>query len=68
MPKLSQHTTTGNAQLHRSPEDTSDRVAFGFVKLLRFVADRFFAERYGHRAVVLVVRADEAGHRRHRIM
>ncbi len=40
-------------QTHRAPEDVSDKVAFAFVKLLRFVADRFFAERYGHRAVVL---------------
>ncbi|MEM8689006.1 MAG: alternative oxidase [Pseudomonadota bacterium] len=40
-------------QTHRPPEDFSDKVAFGFVKLLRFVADRFFAKRYGHRAVVL---------------
>lgn len=39
--------------LHRAPEDVSDRVALTFVKALRFVADRFFAERYGHRAVVL---------------
>src|SRR3569833_2209117 len=31
----------------------SDRVAYGFVKALRFVADTFFAKRYGHRAVVL---------------
>jgi ubiquinol oxidase len=28
-------------------------VAYGFVKLLRLVADTFFAKRYGHRAVVL---------------
>lgn len=39
--------------LHRYPENLSDRVAYGFVKTLRFVADRFFAGRYGHRAVVL---------------
>ncbi|TQV77873.1 alternative oxidase [Denitrobaculum tricleocarpae] len=39
--------------LHWVPEDLSDRVAYGFVKALRFVADRFFAQRYGHRAVVL---------------
>lgn len=39
--------------LHRAPEDVSDRVAYAFVKALRFVADRFFAQRYGHRAVVL---------------
>ena len=38
---------------HRVPEDLSDRIAFGFVRALRFVADCFFAERYGHRAVVL---------------
>lgn len=44
---------TETVQTHRPPEDFSDRVAFGFVKLLRFVADRFFAKRYGHRAVVL---------------
>lgn len=38
---------------HRRPRDLSDRVALGTVKVLRFVADRFFAGRYGHRAVVL---------------
>jgi ubiquinol oxidase len=37
---------------HR-PHGPSDRVAFGFVKALRFCADTFFAKRYGHRAVVL---------------
>jgi ubiquinol oxidase len=38
---------------HRSPEDFRDCFAFGLVKALRFVADLFFAKRYGHRAVVL---------------
>ena len=38
---------------HRVPSDFSDKVAYGFVKALRFVADSFFAKRYGHRAVVL---------------
>ncbi len=38
---------------HLTPVTVSDRIAFGFVKMLRFVADRFFAKRYGHRAVVL---------------
>jgi ubiquinol oxidase len=38
---------------HHRPADFSDRVAFGFVKMLRFFADTFFAKRYGHRAVVL---------------
>ncbi|MEH6546495.1 MAG: alternative oxidase [Sneathiella sp.] len=38
---------------HVDPITFRDRVAFGFVKMLRFFADRFFAKRYGHRAVVL---------------
>ncbi|MEM1138275.1 MAG: alternative oxidase [Pseudomonadota bacterium] len=50
---------TDKSRLDRSletrhvPQGMSDKVAFGFVKALRFVADRFFAKRYGHRAVVL---------------
>jgi len=44
---------TETGLLHRAPEGLSDRVALGFVKVLRFIADRFFAGRYGHRAVVL---------------
>jgi ubiquinol oxidase len=39
--------------VHRVPGNVSDRVAFGFVKMLRFLADTFFAKRYGHRAIVL---------------
>jgi ubiquinol oxidase len=39
--------------VHIQPRDASDRVAYGFTKFLRFIADRFFAKRYGHRAVVL---------------
>ncbi|MEM8554930.1 MAG: alternative oxidase [Pseudomonadota bacterium] len=39
--------------VHHTPETFSDRVAFRIVKFLRFFADRFFAKRYGHRAVVL---------------
>jgi ubiquinol oxidase len=35
------------------PRTAGDRIAFGFVKGLRFFADTFFAKRYGHRAVVL---------------
>jgi len=38
---------------HIPPRTASDRVAFAFVKALRFVADTFFSRRYGHRAVVL---------------
>jgi len=39
--------------IHHEPRRFSDRFAYGFVKLLRFFADTFFAKRYGHRAVVL---------------
>jgi ubiquinol oxidase len=38
---------------HVAPKTVSDKIAFAFVKLLRFFADTFFAKRYGHRAVVL---------------
>ena len=36
-----------------SRRNASDRLAYAFVKFLRFCADTFFARRYGHRAVVL---------------
>ncbi len=39
--------------VHHVPRGISDRVAFGFVKVLRFCADTFFAKRYGNRAIVL---------------
>lgn len=39
--------------IHHRPKGLSDRVAFGFTRLLRWCADTFFAKRYGHRAVVL---------------
>jgi ubiquinol oxidase len=45
--------TTLDVIVHHKPQGVSDRVAFGFVKLLRFCADTFFAKRYGHRAIVL---------------
>lgn len=38
---------------HYAPRSASDRLAYAFVKFLRFFADAFFARRYGHRAVVL---------------
>lgn len=38
---------------HVTPVTISDKIAFRFVRLLRFFADRFFAKRYGNRAVVL---------------
>jgi ubiquinol oxidase len=38
---------------HYEPQNASDRFALGLVKMLRFLADTFFAKRYGHRAIVL---------------
>ena len=38
---------------HREAANVSDRFALVFTKFLRFIADTFFAGRYGHRAVVL---------------
>ncbi|WP_310497369.1 alternative oxidase [Sandarakinorhabdus sp.] len=38
---------------HVQPVGVADRVALGFTKALRAVADAFFAKRYGHRAIVL---------------
>lgn len=38
---------------HHKPKDVSDKIALGFTKALRFIADTFFKKRYGHRAVVL---------------
>lgn len=46
-------SVAADIQAHRVPQGLSDRIALCFVKSLRFVADRFFAKRYGHRAVVL---------------
>ena len=39
--------------VHHKVGGASDRVAYGFVKFLRFFADTFFSKRYGNRAVVL---------------
>ncbi len=39
--------------VHHIPAGYSDRFAYGFVKMLRAGADAFFANRYGHRAIVL---------------
>ena len=38
---------------HHVPQGLSDRFALAVTKLLRWLADLFFAKRYGHRAVVL---------------
>ena len=41
------------APVHHAPKGFSDHFALGFTKLLRLLADAFFAKRYGHRAIVL---------------
>ena len=41
------------APVHHAPQDFADRFAFRLVKIMRVFADSFFANRYGHRAVVL---------------
>jgi ubiquinol oxidase len=38
---------------HHEAQGLSDRIALGITKFLRFLADAFFAKRYGHRAIVL---------------
>lgn len=39
--------------LHRNIAGISDGIALGITLFLRFLADTFFAKRYGHRAIVL---------------
>jgi ubiquinol oxidase len=39
--------------VHVPTRDLSDRVAYGITRSLRFLADTFFAKRYGNRAIVL---------------
>jgi len=39
--------------VHHPPSGLSDHFALGFTKMLRLIADTFFAKRYGHRAIVL---------------
>ncbi len=46
-------SASAESTIHYNPRDLSDRVALKFTKFLRFLADAFFAKRYGHRAVVL---------------
>ena len=59
MSKLSTKPAVRNTNMdveldvHIKPKTLSDKIAFTFVKFLRFFADTFFSKRYGHRAVVL---------------
>src|SRR3989338_4213404 len=54
------HTTPDNIQVrghklpfHYKPQGVRDRIAYGLVQFALWIADTFFRERYGHRAVVL---------------
>jgi len=49
--KLSQDTMELDRRI--KPVTVSDKIAYAFVKFLRFIADKFFAKRYANRAVVL---------------
>lgn len=40
-------------QSHFKPQNRSDWIAYRMTRFLRFFADKLFANRYGHRAVVL---------------
>jgi ubiquinol oxidase len=46
-------STSLSLDQHHQIDDWSDRVAFGITRSLRFLADTFFAKRYGNRAIVL---------------
>lgn len=50
---LNMADTPDPLKYHHVPIDIRDRIAYRVVKFLRFFADAFFAQRYGHRAVVL---------------
>ena len=45
--------TLDTLNIHHIPTGMNDQIALGVVKTMRVFADRFFAKRYGHRAVVL---------------
>lgn len=46
-------SVTHPLERHYVPRDFRDRIAYRLSKCLRFLADTFFAHRYGNRAVVL---------------
>lgn len=51
--KHSHDFTSDILNIHHVPTGISDRIARAVVKTMRVFADRFFAKRYGDRAVVL---------------
>ena len=51
--KKATHMLATMSESHYLPNGFSDHLALGFTKVLRWLADTFFAKRYGHRAIVL---------------
>ncbi len=53
--RMEKHETSepGQTPAHHQPHGLSDQIAYRTVKILRLLADAFFAGRYGHRAIVL---------------
>ena len=42
-----------NSHIKNTTSQVSDAFAYSMTKFFRFIADSFFLQRYGHRAVVL---------------
>ncbi len=53
LPDTGRISQPADAPSHHRPSGFCDHFALGFTKLLRLIADTFFAKRYGHRAIVL---------------
>jgi ubiquinol oxidase len=53
MPTAPAASGADTGPVHHVPQDASDRFALAATRLMRWLADLFFAQRYGHRAVVL---------------
>lgn len=50
---MSADTETPSLDSHHDVAGVSDRIALAITRTLRFLADTFFAKRYGNRAIVL---------------
>lgn len=50
---MSDSTLTDDRPSHHIAQGFRDHFALAFTKMLRLIADTFFAQRYGHRAIVL---------------
>lgn len=50
---MTSSTQALSLEMHHAASGASDRIALGITLSLRFLADTFFAKRYGNRAIVL---------------